>query len=134
MKNIQSIQFHIGTREELLPDFSSDFPYISTRVEINRSQNRFVPWHWHKTVELFYMENGTLEYYVPGKHLVFPPGSGGFVNSNVLHMTIPQQNEEKVIQYLHIFDPALIAGNMEAELSRNMSCLSLPLRPLIFFY
>ena len=85
MKIIRNLQFHNGTREELLPGFDPGFPYIATRAEIDRYAGRFAPWHWHRSVELFYMESGTLEYFVPGKHLVFPAGSGGFVNSNVLH-------------------------------------------------
>lgn len=119
MEKIQSIQFHMGTREELLPGFSADFPYIATRAEIGGYAYRFVPWHWHKTVELFYMESGTLEYCIPGKRLVFPPGSGGFVNSNVLHMTRLQHEKSNVIQLLHIFDPSLIAGEHGGRIDQN---------------
>lgn len=46
-----------------------------------------MPWHWHEEVELFYIENGVLEYDIPKGRIVFPKGSGGLVNSNVLHMT-----------------------------------------------
>ncbi len=119
MEVVRRIQFHAGTREELLPGFSPEFPYISTRAEIDRYEKRFVPWHWHRAVELFYMQSGTLEYYVPGKHLVFPTGSGGFVNSNVLHMTRTQQPVERVTQLLHIFDPALIAGEPGSRIEQK---------------
>ena len=60
MEVVRRIQFHAGTREELLPGFSPEFPYISTRAEIDRYEKRFVPWHWHRAVELFYMQSGTL--------------------------------------------------------------------------
>ncbi len=74
MKNISTIEFHTGTKEELLPDFSSDFPYIATRAQLDKYRERFVPWHWHKTVELFYMESGGIEYFTPGGRTVFPEG------------------------------------------------------------
>lgn len=116
MKIIRNLQFHNGTREELLPGFDPGFPYIATRAEIDRYAGRFAPWHWHRSVELFYMESGTLEYFVPGKHLVFPAGSGGFVNSNVLHMTRAQAGAEDTVQILHIFEPSLIAGEQGSRI------------------
>ena len=76
MKNIQSIEFYAGSKEEKLPDFMSDFPYIATRAELDHYAGGLVPWHWHKTVELFYMESGVLEYNTPKQKLVFPAGSG----------------------------------------------------------
>ena len=42
--------------------------------------------------------------------LLFPAGSGGIVNSNVLHMTKAISQKEKNIQLLHIFDVSLLAG------------------------
>lgn len=110
MKNIQSITFYNGSKEELLPNFASDFPYIASRAELDKYIGRFVPWHWHKTVELFYMESGSLEYYTPRGKILFPAGSGGMVNSNVLHMTKAMSQTEENIQLLHIFDVSLLAG------------------------
>lgn len=119
MKDIKSIEFHSGSKEELLPDFMPDFPYIASRVELDKFMGRFVPWHWHKTVELFYMESGVLEYDTPKGKRVFPAGSGGMVNSNVLHMTRPQAETEKNIQLLHIFDPSLIAGEQGSRIEQK---------------
>jgi AraC-like DNA-binding protein len=119
LKDIKSIEFHSGSKEELLPGFMPDFPYIASRVELDKFMGRFVPWHWHKTVELFYMESGVLEYYTPKGKMVFPAGSGGMVNSNVLHMTRPQAETEKNIQLLHIFDPSLIAGEQGSRIEQK---------------
>lgn len=110
MKNISTIEFHTGSKEELLPNFASDFPYIASRVAFDKYMGSFVPWHWHKAVELFYMQSGVLEYYTPKGKQVFPAGSGGMVNSNVLHMTRPLAESGKSIQFLHIFDTSFIAG------------------------
>jgi Transcriptional regulator containing an amidase domain and an AraC-type DNA-binding HTH domain len=114
LRNISNIEFHAGSKEERLPDFASDFPYIASHADFI---GRFVPWHWHKAVELFYMQSGTLEYYTPKGKKVFPTGSGGLVNSNVLHMTKPQA--EGTIQLLHIFDPSFIAGEQRCRIEQR---------------
>lgn len=119
MKSIKAIEFHTGTREELLPGFEDDFPYIASRAELDRYIGRFVPWHWHRAVELFYVESGTLEYYTPKGKWVFPAGSGGMLNSNVLHMTKVVSQAEETIQLLHIFDPAFLAGERGSRIGQK---------------
>lgn len=119
MKMIRGIEFHTGSREEQLPGFSAEFPYIASCVELDQYVERFVPWHWHKTVELFYMETGTLEYYTPKGKFLFPAGTGGMINSNVLHMTKPQAENIKTIQVLHIFDPSFIAGEHGSRIEKK---------------
>ena len=110
MKDITNIEFRSGSKEERLPGFAPDFPYIASRAELDKYIGRFVPWHWHKTVELFYVESGVLEYNTPKGKTVFPAGSGGMVNSNVLHMTRAGSEGERNVQLIHIFDPSFIAG------------------------
>ena len=90
MKNIQSIELNDSSKEELLPGFSADFPYIATCAELDRYLEPLVPWHWHPTVELFYMKSGSLEYTTPHGKWIFSAGSGGFVNANVLHQMLAQ--------------------------------------------
>ena len=60
---------------------------------------------------MFYVEQGNLEYRTPNGHYIFPHGSGGMVNSNVLHTTKPQ--EDNTVQLIHIFDPSLLAVKQE---------------------
>lgn len=110
MKKIQSIQIDHNSNEEILPGFTAEFPYIATCVELNRYDDAFMPWHWHRPVELFYIQSGCLEYTTSSGRWIFPAGSGGFVNSNVLHTSSFEQNKNGNIQQLHIFDPSLIAG------------------------
>lgn len=85
MKNIQGIQLIMESNEELLPDFFMDFPYICSCVEFDKYIDPVVPWHWHHAVELFYIKSGRVEYTTPNGKWIFPAGTGGFVNSNVLH-------------------------------------------------
>lgn len=110
MENVHSIQFKFGSKEEQLPNFSPTFPYISSYAELDKFIGRQVPWHWHKEVELFYIESGALEYYTPKGKTVFPAGSGGLVNSNVLHMTKPPDGVNNTVQQEHIFNASIIGG------------------------
>lgn len=119
MKDISNIEFHTGSKEERLPDFSPHFPYIASRTDLNNHIERFVPWHWHKAVELFYIESGMLEYCTPAGKMTFPAGSGGMVNSNVLHMTRAKTETKKNIQILHIFDPSFIAGEQGSRIEQE---------------
>lgn len=119
MRNIQSIEFHTGSKEELLPDFAGDFPYIASDVDLNNYIGRSAPWHWHRAVELFYMESGSIEYFTPGDKMLFPTGSGGLVNSNVLHMTRAVSEAEHNRSFLHIFDPYLIAGELGSRIEKK---------------
>ena len=116
MKNIQSIQLVKGSNEELLPGFSPDFPYIASRALLDHYLEPATPWHWHRTVELFCMESGTLEYTTPNGKWVFPAGSGGFVNSNILHTSkiIPSGGE--TVQLLHLFEPELLSGGQASRI------------------
>lgn len=119
MRNIQGIELVHETREELLPGFSPDFPYIATCAELDKYADPFVPWHWHKAVELFYMEKGCLEYETPGGKIVFPEGSGGLVNSNVLHKTHILNYPQITTQKLHIFDPGFLSGQSGSRIAQT---------------
>ena len=134
MKHLQAIEINNKSREELLPDFSADFPYIATCAELDQYGEPVVPWHWHRTVELFYMKSGTLEYTTPKGKWVFPAGSGGMVNSNVLHSTRVENAGESNIQLLHLFDPVLLAGEhgsrMEGRYILPLTASGIELIPL----
>ena len=108
MKPVCKVEFKPGTKEELLPDFDPDFPYIATCYEIHMES--LIPWHWHKAVELFYIEEGCLEYITPSARHLFPAGSAGLINTNVPHMTKGHQERDTGRQLLHLFDPMLLSG------------------------
>lgn len=110
MKIIDKLIYKTDSKEELLPGYSERFPYISSRVELDKYPEHYVPWHWHNALELFYIESGTLEYFTPEGSKLFEEGTGGLVNSNVLHMTRLQPDISNNIQLLHLFDPIFISG------------------------
>ena len=119
MKRIWKFEFQEGSREELLPDFDADFPYIATCAEFDKYREPLAPWHWHRAVELFYMESGTLEYTTPKGKWLFPAGSGGFVNSNVLHTSRVIPSGQETVQLLHLFDPTLLSGTAGSRMERK---------------
>lgn len=135
MRTVQAIEQNEQSREERLPDFDPAFPYIATRVELAFGHYSAVPWHWHRAVELFYMEKGCLEYTTPGGKWVFPAGSGGFVNANVLHCT-RLLHDNSGVQLLHLLEPSLLAGEAGSRIEKRYIlplCTSgvevIPLRP-----
>lgn len=65
MKIIRKVELKPGSYEEELPGISAEFPYIASYVELDKCAGRQSPWHWHKEAELFYMEQGSLEYDTP---------------------------------------------------------------------
>ena len=119
MKRIQKLEFQENSREELLPGFDMDFPYIATCAEFDKYREPKAPWHWHRAVELFFMESGTLEYTTPKGKWVFPAGSGGFVNSNVLHTSRVIPSGQETVQKLHLFDPTLLSGTAGSRMERK---------------
>ena len=119
MQSIRGIEVDESSREELLPGFEAEFPYIATRAEMDRYREPCVPWHWHRAVELFYMESGCLELDTPKGKWVFPAGSGGFVNSNVLHASRVRASGAETVQLLHLFDPALLSGEHGSRMEKK---------------
>lgn len=112
MQKIQGVQLMEGSNEEFLPGFTPEFPYIASCVDLYPNIATPVPWHWHRAVELFYMRRGTLEYTTPHGTMIFPEGSGGMINSNVLHVSrvLLKDENERPEEWIHLFDPDFLSG------------------------
>lgn len=119
MKLITGIEFMGGSNEERLPDFDADFPLITTCAALDPGSRPFVPWHWHRAVELTYMKSGAIEYHTPKGRLVLPEGCGALVNSNILHTTFLPQRSVSAVQLLHLFDPSLLSGAPGSRIDRK---------------
>ena len=102
------IDLYPGSQEERLPGFTPQFPHICSYVLLPPEPVGGCIWHWHKSLELFYVEKGALLYHTPGGQRLFRAGSGGMVNSNVLHRT--QSLAADTAVQLHLFEPQLLAG------------------------
>lgn len=106
MRELHHILLKQNSREEFLPEFSSDFPYAALKVHLNQYN---ALWHWHNAVQFFYVEEGTLEYRTQNHRIIFPQGSGGFINTGVLHISKPLPNTTAV-EFLHILSPSFLSG------------------------
>ena len=113
MDNILEMHLNGHSGEEIIAPLLSDFPYVCSKAYLNRYH---VFWHWHKAVELFFVDSGTLEYDTPQGRAVFPAGSGGLVNMDILHTSRPQKDSHHTIQLLHIFDAAFLSGQTEGRI------------------
>lgn len=118
MRDIYGIELQSGSKEEKLPGYETDFPYIASHVFMNRYPDKAAPWHWHKAVELFYMESGSINYFTPGGTYHFGQGDCGFVNSNILHQTRSEAEGENILM-LHLFDPYFIAGDQGSRIAKK---------------
>ncbi len=102
------IDLYPGSQEERLPGFTPQFPHICSYALLPDDPAQGCIWHWHKSLELFRVEQGALLYHTPGGQRLFRAGSGGLINSNVLHRT--KSLAPGTSMKIHLFEPALLAG------------------------
>ena len=118
MERAGKMKYKNINKEELLL-IPQDFPYVMKEIDFSDFLSRFVPWHWHNELEIFYMESGGIEYYLPGGNEVFPEGTAGIVNANVLHKTKPYFGIKKDIQLIHLVTPSFLAGEQGSRIEQK---------------
>lgn len=115
MRHSGAIQVDPSTRHETLEGMTQDFPYQADLCDLHDYPGNFFPWHWHRAVEIFYLRKGRLVYHLPQGEVCFEEGQGGFLNSNVLHMTTCHQHdacEQEEQQFL----PEFIGGSESSRI------------------
>ena len=117
MRPVGKLEYKSNSKEELLPGFDADFPCISTRYTI--PEGEAAPWHWHPTIELFYIEKGCLEYSTPSQQRIFYTGFAGILMPNVPHTTRGIQSTQGDTQLLHLFESALISGQAGGRIAEK---------------
>ena len=75
MKPFEGIILEPLSREESNPGFAPDFPHVALRAEAETAGKNVLPWHWHKTVQLFYVESGRIVILFDGGAIVFVASS-----------------------------------------------------------
>lgn len=115
MRIMRRLDLIDNTTEEMLPGFAQEFPCITSRAELHCYPGHLLPWHWHPTAELFFIQEGELDYLLPDRTLTFSQGSGGLLLPNVLHKT-SWQCDGAVVQLLHLFDPGFLFGGFDTRM------------------
>lgn len=92
---------------------------ITTCAALDPGSRPFVPWHWHKAIELIYLKSSAIEYHTPKGSVVLSEGCGALVNSNVLHTTSLPQHCASSVQLLHLFEPSLLSGVPGSRIDRK---------------
>lgn len=106
------------TLEETIPHTTPEFPYVANLCRLHEYPDYSYPWHWHHEIEIFYIREGQLDYILPSGIYTFHQGEGGFLNSNILHMT-RCHGTCPCIQEEHIFLPDFIGGHSDSILSQR---------------
>lgn len=69
-----------------------------------------VPWHWHEEMELNLVTAGTEQYTVDGSTFCLGPGQAVFVNSGVLHGSVPGPGEVSIHHISLVFHGSIVGG------------------------
>lgn len=85
MQYLNEIQLKIGKYGQDTFKDADSIILCDKLINFNNLPVPFIPWHWHDSVELFYVESGYFEFTTIHGTQVFPTGSGGFINSGVIH-------------------------------------------------
>lgn len=108
MLTVTTVEMNPDSREEYLPGYTPQLPHIASHIDARLYQSDAAPWHWHESVELFFVRRGAILYRTPHEERVVRAGCGGMVNSNVLHSTKMLDADTDMV--LHLFSPSLVAG------------------------
>ena len=106
-----------SNREEILPGYTEEFPYVCMFRRMDECIGRKIAWHWHSALEIDYVEEGELEYKTPENPLLLHKGEAVFFNSDVLHTVTARSRDSRL--YAHLFDRNLIAGMFGSVFERK---------------
>lgn len=59
----------------------------NVRFYTSVDQGSYIPPHWHRAVEIIYMQEGSLDITVKSRSFTIHPGDCTLINANVLHST-----------------------------------------------
>ena len=59
----------------------------NVRFYTSVDQGSYIPPHWHRAVEIIYMQEGSLDITVESRSFTIHPGDCTLINANVLHST-----------------------------------------------
>lgn len=101
------------TMQELTEHGTSEYPVmISCGLTYTPSMG-VIPWHWHSSFELTYIESGHFDFSVSTDTFVLNPGEAILINSKVLHQIKPFHQEDTVY-FSYVFSSELISDSVQS--------------------
>lgn len=94
---------------EIVQAAEQDFPYVAMEAKIELYSERQTPWHWHEYFETGIVSGGTLELCTRQGRVRVQPGEAYFLNANVLHQSVIDQNAVSVVNCAQLFGREIIA-------------------------
>ena len=82
------------THELIVPN--EDLPFKMFLFE-GKNGNYFRDKHWHRSVEIFAVFDGNLEFYIDEKKTVLTAGEFVIVNSNEIHSIVAREPNQTVV-------------------------------------
>lgn len=107
-------------QEELIfPDNDSDLLYRVQENHFDDYINHHVPWHWHPFLEFAYILEGDIEYHFPDGMKLFHKGDALFINTNVLHMIRPHNDQKGCRLRVILVNPEFLSGPYQGQPARK---------------
>lgn len=104
----QTSQFNI---DETGTHGTPEFPVAIYRDDVTEN---FVNWHWHKEIEIGYIEEGTVLLESGNRKYFLTKGDLFFINSNVLHAMRNQNSGQLSVFRSIAFDSSIISSNTDS--------------------
>lgn len=73
-------------------------PDIEVRFYLSVDTGSYISPHWHESLEMVYMIEGTMEVAAENRKTILNPGEFNIVNSRVVHSTLSSKNRALVLQ------------------------------------
>lgn len=97
-------------QKEILPANFSEFPYVCICTRLDHYIDKCIPWHWHPSFELDYMEEGEMVLQTPSQTYHVKKGDMVFVNSGIMHQLQSLDHRAGCVEYSQIFDMEFLSG------------------------
>lgn len=99
----------------------SQNPDVEVRFYLSKDQGSYVTPHWHDSIEMIYMLEGTVTISYENKQQTVKPGEFSVINSRVIHSVLSSNNKALVLQVpkevIKKYVPSIEANFIEVDVT-----------------
>lgn len=106
IKMIHDKEFTDNNYKENITHMIASRPYKIHQTSISSTDTIVLYQHWHDEIEIFYLEQGQIEFIIEDKHFCIHEGEAVLVPPNLLHMAT-KTNKETCTFLAFVFSPVL---------------------------